>query len=583
MKKVVIRADSSLAIGSGHIVRCISLAKELRNLGWEVHFLTILYKGNFNYLIEKQNFQLKEFLINKNDSQDRELNDARISKNYINKINPDLIVLDNYSLGKVWEKYIKSDTYTLAVIDDFIDRKHICDFLINQNFFDNEKKIEKKFLRNSIQPLIGPKFSLIDSSYRDEKKALKKKSNSVKTILLFFGGVDPDNVTSKVLRALKDKNFDQYHFELVIGAENPNKNEILEIFKEKQNLTIHHQLKSMAEVIARSDIAICSGGSNTWERACLGLPSLVITLAKNQVSYSKKLNELGYIEWLGDFRDIDEKVIRTKVLSFIKNSKKRLMMSKLSMGIVDGYGSKRVIETITNPKKESSELEKKLKKLSKSKLKITILSDHNSWLNEEISKFVYRLNSNGQKVSWCHDKNEVNKSDVCFILSFTKIIPRETLSKSKNNLVVHESDLPKGKGMSPMTWQILDGKNNITVTIFEASEKIDNGDIYFKRNLTLEGHELINEWRKFQAKITFEMCLDFLINYPEIIKEKKEQTGKETFFKKRNQNDSELEKTKTLEELFPKLRVVDNEAYPAFFKMGKHKYTLKIERMELKK
>tara|TARA_B100001057_G_scaffold231301_1_gene231553 strand:+ start:5967 stop:7709 length:1743 start_codon:yes stop_codon:yes gene_type:complete len=580
MRKVVIRADSSIDIGSGHIVRCINLANELNNIGWEVHFLTNSLKGNLNYLIKKNGFNLHQLPFLKSDLNDYELKDAKNSKKLIDSIKPSLIIIDHYSLGELWENFIKSDSYKIAVIDDFTNRKHICDFFINQNFFTNTNELEEKLQKRNIKPLIGPKFSLLDGNFSKTKKLCKNKTESVKNIFIFFGGIDPDDVTSKVLKSLDDEIFNIYHFEVVIGSNNPNKDKLFKILKEKRNFTLHIQLENLANVMARSDIAICAGGSNTWERACLGLPSLVITLAENQVSYSKNLHESGYIDWLGNFRDLHKKDIYSKTLSLIKNFKKRKQMSELLMGMVDGFGAKRVAAVLTDNLLDKDNSLNKLSNLKNKKLNVTFLSDQNSWLNTKISSFIYELNSRGIVTNWCHDLKDINPSDICFILSFSKIIPKDILSKSKNNLVVHESDLPKGKGMSPMTWQILEGQDKISVSLIEASEEVDKGQIYSKRIIELEGHELVQEWRDLQAQTTFQLCLDFLINYPKILNERKLQVGEETFYKKRNPKDSELDLSKSLDDLFPKLRVVDNNKYPAFFKKGNYTYYLKIKKME---
>ncbi len=160
--------------------------------------------------------------------------------------------------------------------------------------------------------------------------------------------------------------------------------------------------------------------------------------------------------------------------------------------------------------------------------------------------------------------------------TFEEIVNKEALDKHKNNLVVHESDLPKGKGMSPMTWQILEGNNEISITLFEMQEKLDSGNVYLQDVMEFNGLELVSEIRDKQAEYTFNLCKKFLDNYPKILESWKAQEGVESFYKVRKPEDSQLDFNKTIAEQFNLLRVVDNDKYPAFFEHQGEKYFLKI-------
>mgnify|MGYP000489318743 CR=1 FL=1 len=155
-----------------------------------------------------------------------------------------------------------------------------------------------------------------------------------------------------------------------------------------------------------------------------------------------------------------------------------------------------------------------------------------------------------------------------------KIISKEKLSYHKNNIVIHPSALPKGKGCSPLTWQILEGRNKIPITLFEATEKVDSGDIYLQDYLYFQGNELLDELKKQQGEKTIKMVLHFIKQYPKI--KKRKQKGKSTYYPRRKPEDSKLDINKTIKEQFNLLRVVDNERYPAFFRYRGRKYILKI-------
>jgi len=166
--------------------------------------------------------------------------------------------------------------------------------------------------------------------------------------------------------------------------------------------------------------------------------------------------------------------------------------------------------------------------------------------------------------------------DIVFILSYHRIIPKIELDKHQHNLVIHASALPRGKGWAPLFWQVLEGKNSIPFTLFEASEKMDDGAIYMQKHLQFTGYELNNALREKQAKITQSICLEFIKNYNQY-KVPQTQSGNESIYSKRTERDSQLDPDKTLREQFNLLRIVNNEEYPAFFELDGHRYTLRID------
>ena len=125
------------------------------------------------------------------------------------------------------------------------------------------------------------------------------------------------------------------------------------------------------------------------------------------------------------------------------------------------------------------------------KFKIVILSDATSWINSTIEVLAEDWKKLGHEVSWFHDLQQLPSADFCFCLSFSKILKKEIRDFFDHTLVVHASDLPAGKGWSPLTWQILEGKNQIPVSLFEADDSVDSGAIYARRHINYEGFELI--------------------------------------------------------------------------------------------
>lgn len=214
------------------------------------------------------------------------------------------------------------------------------------------------------------------------------------------------------------------------------------------------------------------------------------------------------------------------------------------------------------------------------KLKITILTDKTSWMYKYNTELKQKLENLGHDANIIMSKQDLKKGDIAFFLSCFEIIPKEYLELNTHNIVVHESALPQGKGWSPMTWQILEGKNKIAITLFEAGKEVDSGEIYLQDIITLDGTELVDEWREKQGKKSIEMCLSFVQNYNSI--KGKKQQGTASTYSRRTTKDSELDINKSIVEQFNLLRTVDNENYPAFFIRNGTKYILKIFKEELK-
>ncbi len=203
-------------------------------------------------------------------------------------------------------------------------------------------------------------------------------------------------------------------------------------------------------------------------------------------------------------------------------------------------------------------------------LKLVVLTSPNQWFipyaSELASYFACPLMFKHEDIG--------SDVDIVFILSYHRIIPESYLKQHRYNIVIHAADLPQGKGWAPLFWQVLEGKNDIVFTLFEADAATDNGPYYSKKVLHLTGFELNAELREKQAQMCIEMCKDFVEHYAELTAH--EQSGESTFYPKRGPADSELDLQSSLGEQFNLLRIVDNDSYPAFFVKDGHRYILKI-------
>lgn len=206
-------------------------------------------------------------------------------------------------------------------------------------------------------------------------------------------------------------------------------------------------------------------------------------------------------------------------------------------------------------------------------MKIQILIDNqNSWMNEYSSDLLQSISELNNQVCLIQNHKQIEKGDILLLLSCEKKL--EYLNLNKHNLVIHASNLPKGKGWSPLSWQVLEGKKLIPVTIFEADNKIDNGLIYEKIFIELTGTELLDELRLKLYDSIKKLIINFILKYPN--NKGEIQTGESSYYKKRVKKDSKLDLNLSLKDQFNLLRVVDNDRYPAFFYYESEKYYLKI-------
>ncbi len=211
-------------------------------------------------------------------------------------------------------------------------------------------------------------------------------------------------------------------------------------------------------------------------------------------------------------------------------------------------------------------------------LSIQILTDNpRSWIMPYAEELQRRL-SEAHTCEHITDHAAIRTGDVLFLLSCEKLVKPERLSLHVHNLVVHESALPHGRGWAPMTWQILEGRSEVSITLLDAAEAVDAGDIHLQDVMRFEGHELCAELRAAQGEKTVELCERFIASYPP--PPARQQTGEASYYPRRTPQDSQLDPGRSLAEQFDLLRVADNERYPAWFEHRGHKYYLRIDKAD---
>lgn len=214
----------------------------------------------------------------------------------------------------------------------------------------------------------------------------------------------------------------------------------------------------------------------------------------------------------------------------------------------------------------------------KKKINVGFLLDkNNNWLIDHIDFDFFKKNFNIDSIL-IYNVNEIPKLEILFVLGYTKLIPKKFYCNCKLPVVIHESNLPMGRGFSPIQWQILAGINKIKVCLIELSERFDSGDIIYTTNIQFKETDLYDDIRKKQSQATFRLVYRLLKNYPKY--KKKPQEGKISYFKKRTKKDSRIDINKSIKEQFNLLRINNNESWPSYFFINNTKFFLKIYKDE---
>ena len=331
---IIIRADASVQIGTGHVMRCLTLADELRGRGAEIVFVCREFDGNLCGYIEEKGYIVRRLPVSNEQEHNIEGNlkhaawlgadwqtDVEQVEDIIKGLNtpPDWLVVDHYALDERWERYLRTYVRKIMVIDDLADRVHDCDLLLDQNFYENLESRYDGLVPVWCKKLLGPKYALLRSEFREARKNLRKRDGHVKRIMIFFGGSDPTNETTKALKAIRMLNRPDIAVDVVVGSANPHKDKINELCATMKNVTYHCQISNMAKLMADADLFIGGGGSTTWERCCLRLPSLTLVVARNQAETTAAVAKAGAIWNLGYGGDVSAKSLLSAIKKVMDN------------------------------------------------------------------------------------------------------------------------------------------------------------------------------------------------------------------------------------------------------------------------
>lgn len=323
-------------------MRCLTLAEKLRLHGANITFICREHAGNLFNLIEE-----KKFLVLKLPPPNKDWDiplltphsnwlgvpwfiDAEETRSILQGNSVDLLIIDHYAINDKWEQAVKDMVKNIMVIDDLADRKHQCDLLLDVTLLEKDSNRYHPLVPPHCKIYLGPDYVLLRPEFYQEKDQMKVRTGSVKRILIFFGGFDHTNETGKALSSFLELGRDDIEVDVVVGQQNIHKHKLIAICKQYSNLHFHCQVNNIANLMRLADLSIGAGGTTTWERCYLGLPTIVWSIAENQKLICETLGKMKIIKYLGEIHSVSQALITKQLNKLIENEQERREMSQLS-------------------------------------------------------------------------------------------------------------------------------------------------------------------------------------------------------------------------------------------------------------
>lgn len=345
-------------------MRCLTLAEALRGHGASILFICRDHPGNHATTIRERGFTVTVMPVSRAvpDRTGGQLagyaswigddwrNDAESTARAIAEGlgSSDWIVVDHYALGAEWERELRRVSKRIMAIDDLAERQHDCDLLLDQNLVEGFVRRYEGKVPAGVRTLLGPSYAMLQPVYARLHKQAKPRSGKPGKLFVAFGGADSANLTGRIVSAFLGLGNDEATMDVVVDVHNPHTAGIRDRVSGRPNVRLLSGLPTLAPLMKEADAAIGATGATTWERCCLGLPAIVITLADNQRPIARTLDAMGIVRWLGDVEAVDDAGI-TAALRELLETPLDPRWSARCLELVDGHGADRVRLAMTVP------------------------------------------------------------------------------------------------------------------------------------------------------------------------------------------------------------------------------------------
>lgn len=359
--RIAFRVDASLEIGTGHVMRCLTLARALRDVGANCSFVTRCLSEDAAVRIRREDFSLTVLPRPVGEAVCGPpahaawagvdwARDAAETIEAIERYAPEWLVVDHYAFDSRWERAVCSAETRLLVIDDLADRQHHCHMLVDQNFGRLPQHYDG-LVPWFCERLVGVRFAMLRAEFAEMRKTAledrqKRLHAGVRRILVTLGGTDPVDATSQVLLALRDFSMPSLEFmDVVMGSGAPGLRRVRTLAREMPWPTeVVVDAMDMAVRMASSDLAIGAAGATTWERCSVGLPTIMIPIAANQSVMAAALTASGAVLCPGSLSAPGFGSSLRYALASAHSGEQLKRLARVSAEICDAHGVNRVVE-----------------------------------------------------------------------------------------------------------------------------------------------------------------------------------------------------------------------------------------------
>ncbi len=348
---IAFRCDAATHIGSGHVMRCLTLADELRDRGALCHFLCRDLPGHMAGYIGTRGYGVDLLPCGPQDRRESWLGvdwqlDARQSGDVLARVSPDWLVIDHYALDAGWERAVAPVAPRRMVIDDLADRSHAAQLLLDP-MPGHGVAHHGAWIDGPCDLLLGPDHALLAPVYARERAASLGRGRTLSRLMIAMGGYDPANVTGAILTHLAASGIALDGIDVVLGAQAPHVDAVREMAQAMPwPVAVHAGTPRMAELLRGCDLVIGAGGTSAWERCCLGVPCLMLTLAENQTEVVASLVAAGAALAVGAPDAADFTLRLDAALAACAAPDRLAAMSAAAAAVVDGRGTARVADAM---------------------------------------------------------------------------------------------------------------------------------------------------------------------------------------------------------------------------------------------
>ena len=338
---LLVRVDSGIKLGSGHVMRCLALAQAWQDGGGDAVFVLATESPNAEARLTSEGFEV--VYIN---AKPGSAEDARLTTKLAHKFGASWVVVDGYHFDGDYQKIIKEAGLNLLFIDDYGHAGYYpADIVLNQNIHADEDLYRNRASYTKL--LLGTRYVLLRREFLRWQGYRREIPEIARKMLVTMGGSDPQNVTLKVLQALKNIDIDGFEAVCVVGGSNPHY-DALKDFVETANLPvrIERDVKDMSQLMAWADVAITAGGTTCWELAFMGVPFIGLSRAKQEAILLQETTRIGMSLNMGEHQNLEPRDISEVLMRLIKDKRQRSTMISIGCLNIDELGFQRLIKAM---------------------------------------------------------------------------------------------------------------------------------------------------------------------------------------------------------------------------------------------